>query len=621
MRIVRIRSRFGRDRRRTQIVRFQAMRHKQLSALPPARYAGGRDTAHFQNRFPVFLQTLRNYWLALSRGLGTHHIAPELFAQAAGHASDAVLIADIARPGQAIVYVNSAFERLTGYSRAEALGKNCRYLQGADRLQPEIATLRQAIADGTSCEVRLRNYRKDGTLFWNDLRLAPLGARGAPTHYAGFIRDVTRLVDAEARIEAVTCRDTLTGCLNRDALLTSLKPLCAEHRLLLAKVDIAHFHDINSGYGYDLGDALLRETARRLAALGAEVVARIGNDQFVVVNILSDDAQVPGCLTRLTGCLGPRFDLPGAALTVRFATGYALSNPGDDPITALRQAGAALAQSTASQLRAPCAFALEAERKAFHRIRLTAEIQQGVAADEFFYHYQPKIDLQTGEIVGAEALLRWQHGLFGLQPPDSFVRLAEDTGLILDIGARGFHQVADFAARVNRSRRRPLQFAINVSAIEFTHRDMVSFISEMLTETSADPSWLTLELTERLIATDSPEMLAIFHRLRDLGVGLSIDDFGTEYSSLRYLERFPVTEVKIDRSFVSDLPNHAAKQIIVRAVIQLGAELGIDIVAEGIEQEGERALLHAMHCKVGQGYLFSAPLNEERFAVMASNGE
>jgi hypothetical protein len=150
--------------------------------------------------------------------------------------------------------------------------------------------------------------------------------------------------------------------------------------------------------------------------------------------------------------------------------------------------------------------------------------------------------------------------------------------------------------------------------------DLVAFIRDVVEQTGVDPSWLTLELTERLIATDSPEMLAIFQRVRELGVGLSIDDFGTEYSSLRYLERFPVTEVKIDRSFVADLHHHTAKRIIVGAVIQLGGELGIDIVAEGIQQEDERAMLRAMNCKLGQGYLFSGPLSEDHFAALARDG-
>lgn len=535
-------------------------------------------------------------------------------------AQEGILVADIRASDAPILYVNQTFEAITGYSRGEAIGKNCRYLQGSDHLQPEIAIMRQALRAGTATHVQLRNYRKDGSLFWNDLHLVPLGKSGQSTHYVGFIRDVTEQATTAKQLQQMLYKDSLTGCLNREGLLATLKPLCGGHPLLLVKVDVAHFHDINSGYGYDLGDSLLCEIARRLATLKAAAVARVGSDQFAIAFACQSDAEPARYLSQINRCLGDRFDLPGAALTVRFASGYTLGARGDDPIMLVRQAGAALAQSNASQLRRPHAFALEAEQKALSRIRLSTDLQHGIAADEFIYHYQPKIDLQTDEIVGAEALLRWQHGLFGLQSPDTFIRLAENTGLILDIGAQGFRRVAAFAARVNASRQRPLRFAINVSAIELTHRDMVSFISEILEETGADPSWLTLELTERLIATNSPDMLTIFQRVRELGVGLSIDDFGTEYSSLRYLERFPVTEVKIDRSFISNLHHDAVKRIIVGAVIKLGAELDIDIVAEGIEQEGEREILRSMNCNLGQGYLFSPPLSEEHFAVLAQDG-
>ena len=535
-------------------------------------------------------------------------------------AKDGILVADVRAPDAPIVYVNPMFEAITGYSRAEAVGKNCRYLQGSDHLQPQIEVMRQALEAGIVAHVRLRNYRKDGTLFWNDLHLVPLGKSGAPTHYVGFIRDVTEQETTAGKLEELLHRDNLTGCLNRDGLLAALRALCVERRLLIVKVDVARFHDINSGYGYDLGDALLAAIAGRLARLKAAAVSRVGNDQFAVAFALREDEDHVEYLDAIAECLGPEFDLPGAALTVRFATGYTLGAPGDDPIMLVRQAGAALAQSKASQLRKPHAFSIEAEQQAFNRIRLTGELRQGIASGEFIYHYQPKIDLQTGEFVGAEALLRWRHGLFGLQSPETFIRLAEDTGLILDIGERGFRQVASFAVRVNRSRSRPLRFAINVSAIEFTHRDMVSFIGEVLEETGADPSWLTLELTERLIATDSQDMLTIFHGVRELGVGLSIDDFGTEYSSLRYLERFPVTEVKVDRSFVSNLQHQPMKRIIVGAVIELGAELGIDIVAEGIEHEGERVMLRDMNCNLGQGYLFSPPLSEDHFEMLARDG-
>ena len=316
--------------------------------------------------------------------------------------------------------------------------------------------------------------------------------------------------------------------------------------------------------------------------------------------------------------LAGRFTLPGADLKVRFAIGFLTGAPGADAMTLARQAGAALSDSKASPLRRACEFAAEREVKAHQRLQMTAELQRALSADELIYHYQPQVDLSNGRIIGAEALVRWQHVLFGLQQPARFIRVAEETGLILDLGASGLRKVAAFAVDMNRGRAQPLCFSFNVSAIELTHRDMVSFVRHVLEETGADPAWLTLELTESLLAEDSPEMLGIFQGLRELGIGLSIDDFGTGYSSLRYLERFPLTEIKIDRSFVSGSAHSAAKRVIVEAVIKLGSELRVRVVAEGVEQQTERDMLVAMGCSIAQGYLFSPPLPVDEFRMIVA---
>jgi PAS domain S-box-containing protein/diguanylate cyclase (GGDEF)-like protein len=534
-------------------------------------------------------------------------------------AQEGILVADMRSPDARIIYVNGAFERITGYAREEAVGKNCRYLQGSDRLQPAIGRMREALAAGEGIQVRLRNYRKDGSLFWNDLDLVPIrqGA-GPPAYYVGFIRDVTEPVVTADRLESMRLTDQLTGCPNRDAFLEQFARRMAGARVLLVKLDIARFNEINGGYGYDIGDALLKAIAERLGTLGADLVARVGNDQFALGFALASDAAAPELLERLHRSLAERFTVPGADLQVRFAVGFVTGAPGADARMLVRQAGAALADSKLSPLLRPCEFASEREAEARHRLQMTAELQRALSSNEFVYHYQPQVALPTGETVGAEALVRWQHALFGLQTPARFIRLAEETGLILDIGAAGLRDVARYAVEINRNRARPLCFSFNVSSLELTHSDIVSLVRRVIDETGIDPAWLTLELTESLLAEDSPEMLGIFRRLRDLGIGLSIDDFGTGYSSLRYLERFPLSEIKLDRSFVCGLPHSAAKRIIVEAVIKLAGELGARVVGEGVEQETERDMLAAMGCGFAQGHLFSLPLPASEFSLIAA---
>ncbi|MDB5580186.1 MAG: hypothetical protein JWR80_5362 [Bradyrhizobium sp.] len=529
------------------------------------------------------------------------------------HCGEGVMIADMRARGHPIVQVNAAFGSITGYSAAEAIGKNCRYLQGSDRLQPEIDEIRTALAESRPCAVTLRNYRRDGGMFRNALRLFPLRALdGAVTHCLGLIRDVTHAPGT----------DRLTGLLDRYGFMDTLDSIEPEHGMstLMIKIGILRFHEINSAFGYDAGDALLRGVAERLARLSAAVVARVGPDVFMLAFIIEDSRRTSEILAQLAAILAPRFILPGAEVAAQFATGYAIGDRDFGARALVRHAGAALHQSKMSPMRQACAFDESDERAARNRIRLTTELQNAVSGDEMLFHYQPQIDLACGALVGAEALLRWNHGAFGMQPPSRFIALAEETGMILEIGAWGLRTVATLAAEINRQRRAPIRFSFNVSVVEFTLRDMVAFVREVLAETGCRAEWLTLELTENLMADGSTEIRHAFQGLRDLGVGLSIDDFGTGYSNLRYLETFPISEIKIDRSLVHDLAHSAAKRVIVESVIKLGTALGIQIVAEGIETEAERAIMCAMGCPVGQGYFFARPMEAGAFRQLLDEG-
>lgn len=529
------------------------------------------------------------------------------------HSSDGMLIADMRLRGQPIMHVNPAFEMITGYPAAEAIGKNCRYLQGSDRLQPEIAEIRAALAEGHACSVTLRNYRRDGTMFLNALRLEPLrDDDGHLTHFVGLIRDVTHAAGI----------DRLTGLLDRYGLLDRLAAIegSANSVLLLVKLDILRFHDVNSGFGHDVGDALLQSVAARLATQPAVAISRTGTNSFALAFELDDTSRASSVVTGVLAQLRSRFILPGASLAVQFAAGFTIGFGNTDPLQLVRQAGAALQRSKAMPAHPPLPFAAADERDAHNRIRLANELQTAVTNEELLFHYQPQADLGSGDLVGAEALLRWNHGAFGLQPPARFISVAEDTGTIMEIGAWGLRTLAMYAVRVNRGRRTPFRFAFNVSVIEFTRRDMAAFVERMLEETGCRGEWLTLELTENLLIPEPAAIRRTFEQLRRLGVGIAIDDFGTGYSNLRYLERFPLSEIKIDRSFVHDVAHSAAKRVIVESIIKLGAALDIRVVAEGIETEAERAIMRALGCSVGQGYLIAAPVDELQFERLLKEG-
>ncbi|HEY2049860.1 MAG TPA: EAL domain-containing protein [Caulobacteraceae bacterium] len=537
---------------------------------------------------------------------------------------EGALIVALDDPRLPLIFVNHAFEVIMGYSRREAIGQNTRFLQAADQLQPEIEVLDDAIARRASVSVTLRNYRKDGVLFWNALRLLPLvDEAGRTTHYLGLMRDVTDSRQAAEQLDRAGQIDALTGVLNRHAMTNQVQKLMEDQpgRLMLIKINLASFHEINTGFGHETGDELIRQIAGRLAGLGPEALGRMSGDEFAIVWRLRSNETAQSRLNAIKETLELPYVLPGATIEPRFAMGFVLASAGVNAITLMRQAGAALHESRSGRLREPHEFDADSVARLRNRVRLTGEIQHALANGEFLFHYQPKLDLRSGELVGAEALMRWDHGVFGLQPPARFIGLAEESGLIVQLGQWGRREAARFAAELNRGRERALSIAVNIPAAELMHRDFTRSLVDALSAAGADPSWLTLELTETLLAEGSPEVLDLLRRVKALGVGLSVDDFGTGYSNLGYLDRFPITEVKIDRSFIGELRLNAGRRIIVKAVIDLGRELGIDVVAEGIESVADLEILQSIHCPLGQGFLFSRPLPIDEFGALIARAE
>jgi diguanylate cyclase (GGDEF)-like protein len=529
-------------------------------------------------------------------------------------APNAVLVADIGKDGAAVIYANRPLKNSPGIR-----------WQGSDRQQPEIAEIRSAIEPGESDRVTLRDYRKDGRMFWNPLCIEPIrNEHDVAAYHDGIINDVSATKDALSRLQQVADLDPLTGVANRYRFFDELEALineCSTGCVLVLKTNIARFHEINISFGYQTGDLLLIEIAKRLSMLSGFIVGRLAGDEFVISVALDAAGEADVIVARVHDTLAARFILPGAELDVRFAIGFAVGEAGGDALTLLRQGGVALHESKLTPLRMPSRYDRQSDARLRSRAKLTRELREASVEDDFVLYYQPKVAMETGAIIGVEALLRWEHPVFGLQPPERFIPIAEETGLILDIGTSALRKALSFACRLNQDRASPLFLSVNVSSIQFTHRDMLKLVETLLGETGVDPHWITLELTESVFGARSLELIAMFRRLRQMGIGLSIDDFGTGYSSLGYLDIFPLSEIKIDRSFVGNLRESSLTRVIVDAIIRIGRELNVMVTAEGVESAAEVSALRDLGCPYGQGYFFSEPLQEKEFLKLIGTGD
>jgi diguanylate cyclase (GGDEF)-like protein len=433
---------------------------------------------------------------------------------------------------------------------------------------------------------------------------------------SGVLRNAAQPKEIASRLPESDYLDRLTGVGNRNHFQDHLEQMLRRKGggyTLLTKCNVSRFHDINTSFGYDVGDALLIQVGQRLRTLPDAAIGRLSSDEFAVGLPLSEPDISAATVAHIRELLAPKFVLPGATIDVRFSIGYALGRAGDDSIALLRKAGIALHESVRSPFHDPIEFDQNAAIRIESRARLTSDLQQALENNQFLMHYQPKVELATGKIVGAEALLRWEHAVYGTQPPSRFIAAAEDSGLIVDIGAWALRHAARFAVRVNRGRLSPLAISVNVSPLQFRRDDLAQLLRTILEQTDAEPSWLMFELTESLLADDSPAMIATLRELRAMGVGLSVDDFGTGYSSLSRLEAFPISEFKIDRSFVSQVDQNRSKLVIVDAMIHLGKELQISVVAEGAETKDEVGVLRKLGCPYVQGHFFGRPMPEPDF--------
>ncbi|MFP5393675.1 MAG: EAL domain-containing protein [Gammaproteobacteria bacterium] len=526
-----------------------------------------------------------------------------------------------------IEYVNPAFEQITGYTLDEIKGRDPRFMHAEGCDTHEHTRIHEALRKRESVRSVLRNARKNGEIFWNDLRIDPVAnSDGEVTHFVAVISDITQAKHYERRLQHLAHHDPLTGLANRTLLQDRLQ-FAIEHAVrdhspgALAFLDLDNFKYINDTFGHEAGDVALREIAQRLreGVRTDDTVARVGGDEFVlVINNEPNHGHLAELLDRIRQnvsapvMVGDKQILPGVSIGVSL-----FPRDGDNADRVMRAADAAMYHAKTLG-KNNCQFYSPELNEAVHgQLALEASLSRAIRDDEMVVGYQPKVDLRTGRVVGAEALVRWSHPDDGLVEPDRFIPVAEETGMIVPLGELVLNKVCETLKVMQDEGVTDFVISVNLSARQLRQRQFVTRLGELLEHYEVDPASLELEVTESQLMDRPEDAVEALAQLKALGVRLSIDDFGTGYSSLSYLQKFPVDFIKIDRSFLSNV-SLDRNAVIARAIIALGHSLHLKVIAEGVETREQISFLRDYDCDQMQGFYFSPALPRDGLRQMVA---
>ncbi|WP_249125461.1 bifunctional diguanylate cyclase/phosphodiesterase [Bradyrhizobium manausense] len=511
------------------------------------------------------------------------------------------------------ILLNRAGEEYYGMPREEMLGRTPEQIFPADLARVVSEQDRRVVESGTP--LFLEGHRLEVGVHGHDRvvnsrKLLVRDGNGAPQYLVGVIEDVTERITNQARISHLAHHDALTDLPNRSAFNAALagrleRAQEASTSFAVLSLDLDRFKDVNDVFGHPVGDMMMRAAAERLVAdADGAFVARIGGDEFMI--LMPDDVRREDVLSlaeRLVEAIGNELEVEEFFSHVGLSVGIAVyPHDGEDAATLLANADSALYRAKREGRGRVCFFETEMDRELRDRRLLQHDLRQAVEQNQLLVYFQPQARID-GEIIGFEALVRWDHPTRGFVPPDQFIPLAEENGLIIQIG----EWVLREACREAASWPRPLQVAVNLSPVQFQAGDLERSIHQILLETGLAPTRLEVEITEGVLIGDFTRALNLLRRLKALGIRIAMDDFGTGYSSLSYLQSFPFDKIKIDRSFILDLEATPQSAEIVRAVLSLAHALHIPVVAEGVETEAQRAFLEHEACEEMQGYLIGQP--------------
>ena len=530
--------------------------------------------------------------------------------------ADMVLISNV---DGVIEYVNPAFETTTGFSREDAIGNKPNILHSG-KLEPQFyQRLWETILRGEVFSEVFINTRKDGSTYYEEKTITPIrNQRGEITHFISTGKDISERMRVQERLHYMAHHDALTKLPNRTLFMDRLRQAMARarwHKRLIAVMflDLDRFKNINDSLGHHIGDQLLMQLTQRLSSgvRAGDTIARFGGDEFaVLLDDIASEKDISQLAKKVLDTMVPSFVIQGREFFMTASIGVSIfPNDGEDPETLLRNADVAMYRAKDMGRNNYQFYSNEMSARAFERLTLENSLRHALKRMEFSLLYQPQVYIKSRRIVGVEALLRWQHPELGLILPSDFIPLLEETGLIVEVGDWVLQSALKQAALWHNAGYDFLKVSINLSGRQFNNPNFISSLQATVEKTGLNPKLIELELTESMLMRNATKTISALNTLHQLGINIAVDDFGTGYSSLNYLRRFPISTLKIDRSFIRDVIEDPDDRAITTAIIVMAQSLNLIVVAEGVESEAQTIFLQSLDCHQIQGNVFSAPVN------------
>lgn len=524
----------------------------------------------------------------------------------------------LTNPEGKIEYVNKQFSEISGYSFDDVKGKKPSILTAGNTPEELYKELWKTIASGKVWRGELQNKTKNGSIYWESARIAPIfDSQEHIMHYLAIKEDITLRKSYEDKLLYQANFDTLTNLPNRLLAFDRISQAMASHHrdnghVALLFIDLDRFKNINDTLGHTAGDELLKQSAVRLkkCVRTEDTVARLGGDEFLVIlSNVKSEKNIEKIAQKILDAFACSFSIDSREVYVTSSIGISLyPDDGLDPQELLRNADAAMYKAKGEGRNNYCYFTQSMNEVARIRLELESLLRKALVNRELELHFQPIVDAKSKQIVSAEALLRWRNEILGNVPPDAFIPLAEDIGLIIPIGNWIIKTACMTAASWQTIDNKPVRIAINVSVRQFIMGDLIKVVDEALAESGLAPDCLEIEVTESLLLEDAVEIKETLQGLHNKGIRLSMDDFGTGYSSLSYLSKFPFDILKIDRSFIRDIETDPKDAELSRAIISMAHGLNLEVIGEGVETEEQYTFLKNNQINMIQGFLFSKPV-------------